>query len=195
LRSKKEKQDERCYYCRLAEAKANYHKLFQEFFKELEPLEDGQFWSLLKNTFVPEVLRAFVNKTPGYISTTAAHNLFCQPIKSSISFDTGLHFAATWRLKTKELYTPLFDIVENRGDDAYGDLLDSLPLLGHKFYERCLAGDFKNNKDFENEVKLTCKTEGFAKFILHGENYFAMHLWDKAEEFFVYKKSGEVFCL
>ena len=83
------------------------------------------------------------------------------------------------------LYQPLFDVVKDRGDDAYGDLLDALPLAGRDLVQKSLDREFGNCRQFEQTVGGVCQDcPQLAELILHGENYVAMSLLDAARDYF-----------
>jgi hypothetical protein len=75
--------------------------------------------------------------------------------------------------------------VQDRGDDAYGDLLDALPLAGREVIHEALASEYDNQEQFDAAVFVGCDgSKQLAKLILHGENYVAMALADAAQESF-----------
>jgi hypothetical protein len=103
------------------------------------------------------------------------------------TLDEAIQLAKTWRHVTRDLYDPLFDVVEGRSDDAYGDLLDALPLAGRDVVQKALDREFGNNIQFERAVCDVCQARGqgkMADLILHGENYVATALYDAASRFF-----------
>ncbi|MDP6717947.1 MAG: hypothetical protein QGF59_04820, partial [Pirellulaceae bacterium] len=124
----------------------------------------------------------------------AAGEFFRKPLANDFgkaptySLEEAISFAKSWQGWRGRLYEPLFDVVEDRGDDAYGDLLDALPLAGRDLVGKAQAGEFGNQQQFDAAV-----LEGYggndqlAKLILHGENYVAMSLCDGAQEYFAAK--------
>ena len=101
------------------------------------------------------------------------------------SLPEALQFAKRWRTLASELDDALSQVVEHRSGDAYGDLLDALPLAGHDVCTQALAGRFRDNRDLEDGVRLACQaTPGMTNFILRGENYVAMALYEAAREYY-----------
>jgi hypothetical protein len=179
--------------------------------ESIEPLEDGRFWDLLKH-YRSEVIQYVM--LYGRDTESAADEFFRKSTFGSMrgvdwNFDEAMAFIAAYEIKVKSLYQPLFDIVEGRGDDGYGDLLDSLPLAGRETYEKCLTRKFFDNEEFEDFVKHSAQTiitkhcsSGFQldtnkvvikfqKHILNGENYNRMKLREQAEKFFVHKVEND----
>jgi hypothetical protein len=189
------------------EAKAEYSKNFKIYLESLEPLSEKRFWEMT-DIYNLLILKGIIGESNAV--EKAAGELFRLPHadskkfrlggvrrKSPYTFEEALQFANDWSSYKDELYTPLFEIVENRSDDSYGDLLDNLPLLGPKFYARCLTKNFSNGTDFENAVGIVSQiaasgrgmntAASYQRFILHGENYNGMMLRDAAEEYFAYQ--------
>ena len=177
-------------------AQENYHVAFGDYFaNEVTSLPDDQFWQL-QQVFVREVVtfRFSYGRTNGI--DQAARELFRKPLASDFngrgtgevprySMHEAIQFAKTWRELTRRLYQPLFDVVEDRGDDAYGDLLDALPLSGRDVIEKSLAKEIGNCGQFEQAVRDVCKEcPQMAELILHGESYIASSLCDAAREYF-----------
>ncbi len=101
----------------------------------------------------------------------------------------AMQFANMWDSMSDKLYKPLFDIINDRGDDAYGDLLDALPLAGREVVERALKKEFANENELGAAIRTSVESfeDGKARIILRGENYFAMSLRDEARRRFVYE--------
>lgn len=182
------------------EVESNYNKAFDTYLKELPLLPIKRFWELLAK------YRGLVIERLGYAATEKAADEFfriphafgrhtpkgVRERRPAYTFDEAIAFANHYGTIDNELYQPLFDVVKGRGDDAYGDLLDSLTLLGPEFHQRCLDG-LRNNEAFEEAVALTiatvcpnAKIPQFAQFILRGENYNSMMLRDAARKFFAW---------
>lgn len=170
---------------------ANYAKAFRRHFHDsVTVLTDDRFWAL-QPVFRSEVCKFRFNYGRSNGVEQAARELFRKPLAGDFddsptyTLDEAVQFAKTWPSIQNRLYRPLFDVVQDRGDDAYGDLLDSLPLAGREVVEKAIAGDFANERQFESAVLEGCAgDETLAKFILHGENYAAMALADAARDAF-----------
>ena len=186
------------------DARSQYHKVFRHYFNDqVLPLSPQRFWQL-QPVFTEEVYRFRF----GYGRTNgveqAARELFRTPLANDFHGRDGqrvpsytlleaTQFARTWQELKRRLYTPLFDVVDGRGDDAYGDLLDALPLACRSVVEASLAGEFGNNRGFEKAVRDACASVEMPKMadlILRGENYVGMSLLDVGMEYFAVAGEG-----
>ena len=176
-------------------AQQAYHAAFRAFFDGLPALQDDRFWQL-QPLLVQEVgqFRFKYGRTNGV--EQAAQELFRKPLADNVaagsqggcgySLHEAVGFAKAWEGFRRRLYRPLFDVVEDRSDDGYGDLLDGLPLAGRQVVDGALAGEFGNHRQFEQAVESACQTTpGLAELILQGENYLAMHLFEAGQAAFV----------
>lgn len=214
----------------LRKAQEDYDRLMRNYGAAVEinkPLPEATFWRITE-TFRTLILQALVTKRPEPVHWAAdemfrlatynnAANWWETKLKMyTPSFFETLNYAFTYSQYRRECYR-LFDdikqVSENcgRGDDAFGDLVDGLPMLGHTFYKRMMAKKFY---DYPHFVKITRKTvagfvtdlgddyknvadeltKKFSRLILEGENYFGMTLEDAAKEWFprFYKETEEV---
>jgi len=177
-------------------AKDDYHQSFQRLLKSIKPLDNNRFWELLKHYRSEVVQYVLMYKR---CTEDAASEFFRKTTFGTMratctwNFDEALAFVVAYELKSKELYQPLFDIVEGRGDDGYGDLLDSLPLAGRETFDKCMGRKFFDNEEFEDFVKHalshgdTPVVVQLQQHVLHGENYNRMHLQEQAQKFFALK--------
>lgn len=180
----------------VAEAQKAYTLAFNAYYDTLEVLEDTRFWQIM-GWYREEVFTCTFGLKRN--NRDAAHELLRKALVShypNFTITEAMQFAKTYEAKVAAIYKPLFDTVEDRGDDGYGDLLDSLPLVGEELYLRCLDPIPFNgsNSQFEEAVKAACSDYRhdtphvcweFKKFVLQGENYNRMFLKDKCQEFFV----------
>jgi hypothetical protein len=170
---------------------ANYAKAFRRHFQEsVTVLADDRFWTL-QGVFRTEVCKFRFNCGGSNGVEQAAQELFRKPLAGDFDdnptymLEEAIQFAKTWPSIHNRLYRPLFDVVQDRGDDAYGDLLDALPLAGREVVEKAVGGGLANEQQFEAAVLEGCAAdERLATFILHGENYVAMSLADAARDAF-----------
>ena len=139
-------------------AEANYNTAFREHFdNHVNELPEDRFWEL-QAVFRGEVctFRFAYGRTNGV--EQAAREFFRKPLandfgnRPSYSLEEAISFAKSWQEWRRKLYRPLFDVVEGRGDDAYGDLLDALPLVGRDVIEEVLGGEFGNQRQFDAAV-------------------------------------------
>jgi hypothetical protein len=158
-------------------ADVTYHEGFRAYMDDLDCLNDDRFWDIL-NKF-----RSLLNRKR--LSTTlAVDELFRLANETDLvaqaeeyqerGIDVGdnnystletIRFAKTYRVKAAALYKPLFDVIEGRGDDSYGDLLDNLPLMGQDMYKQLIGNgeksNYGNHSVFESAVKDVILLEDF----------------------------------
>lgn len=105
---------------------------------------------------------------------------------SRYSFDEALQFARTWGEIVDRLYPALFSVVTGRSDDTFGDLIDSLPLLGRELVEQTVDGRFTKMSQLLRAISVKCQDVDLpAAFVVEGENYFAASLYEAARDYFV----------
>jgi len=146
---------------------------FRLHLDSLEDLDDNTFWSML-DEFKKEIDRTISSrmKDPTVNDANiklASHRFGCGYFFGGKGeYETLLRFVATYSRKKNKLYKPLFDVIQGFGDDSYGDILDSFPLLGRKRYEAALEGWIEGDSDAQYQ----------------GENYVEMGLESEAFKFF-----------
>jgi hypothetical protein len=194
-------------------ADVTYHEGFRAYMDDLDCLNDDRFWDIL-NKF-----RSLLNRK-GLSTTLAVDELFrlateTDAVATDAELSIGqsdstletIRFAKTYRVKAAALYKPLFDVIEGRGDDSYGDLLDNLPLMGQDMYKQLIGNgeksNYGNNSVFESAVKdvilieeenrhsrkllsLNALEDRMRKHILQGENYNGLRLAEQAERRFIF---------
>jgi hypothetical protein len=183
-------------YC---EAKEQFTRAFRDYFaNRATELPEDRFWEL-QAVFQRDVctFRFGYKRSNGV--EQAAGEFFRKPLAGDFgkapnySLEEAISFAKSWSGWRGRLYQPLFGVVEGRGDDAYGDLLDALPLAGRDVICKALAREFGNQRQFEASVLAGCDgNDQLANLILHGENYVAMALADAAQEYFAAQRDGEM---
>jgi hypothetical protein len=99
-----------------------------------------------------------------------------------------VRFAKTYEEIKRRLYTPLFELVEDKGDDSYSDLIDNLPLLGQKIFNSVETKEYGNASLVRSKILQTALIQGkgftvFREFVWDGENYNAMSLRDAASKY------------
>lgn len=119
-----------------------------------------------------------------------------------ITFPTVLAYAHTYenyRHKAYKLVDAMKQIETGKGDDGFGDMMDSLPILGPKFFRRMEKMRFYNYKHFRHVIRETVRehvqalgdkytyyedkiVKKVSAMIIDGENYFGMTLEEKAKE-------------
>ena len=177
----------------LSEAKQAYEAAFRDHFvHEVTLLVADRFWEL-QSVLAREVRQFYFvyGRTNGI--EMAAEELCRKPLANdyhclgdgvvpSYSLEEAVRFAKHWEDLKRRLYQPLFDVVEDRSDDGYSDLLDALPLAGRDIAEKALAREFANHGQFERAVKKACPDDWLSGLILNGENYIGMRLYDAAKD-------------
>lgn len=178
-------------------AEREYHTAFQTYFdEEVQTLPGRRFWQLWAVFRAEAVHFRFQRNITNGIES-AANELFRKALAgdfqllcgrvtvASFTMAEAVQFAKSWRQLSRDLYEPLFDVVTGRGDDAYGDLLDALPLASRKVVMRALEHGYLNDRDLEEAVRSSCRVHPpMADLILHGENYVAASLFEAARQYF-----------
>jgi rubrerythrin len=190
-------------------AKAAFSRSMIRLEASLELLSDDEFWNML-----PRYRKAVLSSIVGGRDTEAsAHNFSCgMELRGEQKAAIYMRFAKTYENISARLYKPLFETVE-RGDDGYGDLLDSLPLAGRAFHEKAATGYFGNEEALAEGVReglreavtesLRCswskteptdeqiaeRLERAVSHIVNGENYNRMALSEKGREVFQWEMS------
>ena len=175
-------------------ARRIYEQAWKEQEAKIDSITEERFWDILP-LYRQEVIYFCLRL--GRKTEDAAWELcrkvLCEQIKdSNITVDEMVAFARKWDELKNKLYTPLFHIVKDRSDDAYGDLLDNLLLLGEDFFELTVDGQHAPH-NWESQaqqwVDVELKVEGsliaprtIRRFILRGENYHGMSLRDASKK-------------
>ncbi len=173
----------------LRAAKQDYLNAFRQYFaREVQILPDERFWQL-HAVFRKEVLTfCFAYRRTNGVEQ-AARELFRKPLAEDFaggarySLLEAVQFAKTWRQLSRRLAQPLYDVVQDRSDDGYDDLLDALPLAGQTVFQSALRQEFRSHDQFEQAVRQACCHSDLAELILRGENYVSMSLEDAAQEY------------
>lgn len=174
------------------QAETEYNTAFRQYLSdELSDLPDDRFWQL-QPALRQEVLRFRFSHARTNGVEQAAREFFRKPLAGDFSgveytMEDAIRFAKTWRSVSRRLYEPLFDVVKDRGDDAYGDLLDAVPLAGREVVEKSIRREFGNHEQFDAAVLNGCDGDQRpCELILRGENYVGMSLADAAREYFAF---------
>lgn len=180
-------------------AQESYHTAFRDHFaNDIEALMDERFWQL-HTVFLREVVLYRIAYGRSHGIGQAAEELFRKPLAGDFrgygesgadkplhySMTEAIQFAKSWQRLSRRLYEPLFNVVEDRSDDAYGDLLDALPLARREVAENSLGRMYGNGEQFEEAVRDACGGHPeLAQLILRGENYVGMALQDAARDYY-----------
>jgi len=162
---------------------------------EVEPMPAKEFWEAL------ELLRT---KLWRYQTRWGwnLENALGSPMTNRLLAEkrTVLYrFMKKWKLVADSLREPLEAMdLEYRGDDSWGDLLDSSPLFGETICDQILKGAYKTEEELKAAFHTYCimKQDGknldmvrknadhMVRSVLNGENYFLTKMDDKALEVF-----------
>lgn len=171
-------------------AQEAYKKAFWAELRSLKPMPTEEFFVTV------EALAKVVEQDRKRGMGSAMHNFFCNNVYQSYGqcawpFD-DLSKPVAWELmarfhnKYEEVKSTLSKKCWElkgleRGDDGYGDLMDSLPLAGRAVVEGLLNDDIANYKQLEKALA----DHPLKDFILNGENYVEMKMEEKLEEAFL----------
>lgn len=185
-------------------AKKGFQATMRALEREIAPLGDDEFWPLVEK-YREQVLTGFRLHQE---SKAMAHNLLEEEEEGEARTLKLMAFAKAWGAKKGAAYRPLFDAIQDRGDDGYGDFLDSFPLVGREVYEKALTGCFANEAaledaarealrelvtaashsewrdDEENAEAAEKALTGLLSHVFNGENYHEMALKEKARDSF-----------
>jgi hypothetical protein len=183
----------------------------------LDVLPPDEFWPLV-HAYRMEVFQA---KRNGRDSKHAADCFRCHMHGDENVGLLLLRMSKTWSETRRPLYKALDKITSGRGDDSYGDLLDSMPYAGRDVYEKILSGHFANEGEIREAVrealrepvresmvsrwqpnvtdeKIEAGIDSAIKLIFSGENYNSMFLANEGKRAFVYdvaqERSPEQYC-
>jgi len=161
------------------EANDAYGKAFRKEVQSLKPMDTAEFWEVIP------ALTARVTKDRDV--DAAMHNLMCNAVYQSYGecptpFE-DLSQPIAWELmvrffnKYEEVKSTLSKKCQElrgleRGDDGYGDLMDSLPLAGEDVVNGLMSDDIATYKQLESAIT----SSALKKLVLHGENYICMKL-------------------
>jgi len=197
---------------RLAKAKSEAEKAWNDAYegtyKDAPLMEVDRFWACmayLQQEVVGFILR--LKRPTTHATDEFGRKCWCEqfPGKFHITPIEYVSFAKTYRALKDQLYQPLFEVVEGYGDDSYGDLLDTLPLLGRDFIKLILHGGFggegkRDHSSFCQSVASYVKSDWAIgsdwnkpfEWFMHGENYMSMSLQESASKYlFYYMKDAE----
>jgi hypothetical protein len=159
---------------------ARYNKVKQQFEFEVRayiwgvtPMDADEFWEHLES-FTKELRRRF-----HYVNNDAfrsgAHNTIISLKQTDPDPLAGWHVAASFIAAYRHMGDTLSNICwkmpdVDKGEDGYGDWMDSLPLAGRAVFDGIMNGDFATYKQVTQAVKKHCLKLD-ASLIMDGENY------------------------
>lgn len=148
-----------------------------------ELLDPDRFWDIW-DKFAATVGKCLELRGKREASKAACDELFRLQAVNELdaTFDELLQFINNWDAISSALHSVLWEVVEDKSDDGYGDLTDSLPLVGREGVAKLLNGDAKDNNDVKDII--TQQNDGMLDYIWNGENYFSMFLGDAAKKWY-----------
>lgn len=178
-------------------ASDDYHNAWIQATSNIERLPVDRFWAILEY-WKKEIIYLGRHDVSKYACDELFRRCICDQLEVDgvkVTFDELMSFIENYEAVTSALHNHLFYIVEGKGDDSYGDMCDSLPLIGREAVKQLLeleAGDdFEERYDNASVEKIIRANRGkheekaWYNFIWHGENYFRMFLGDEAERRYV----------
>lgn len=163
-----------------SEANEAYEKAFRSELRSLRPMDTEEFWETLP--FLAE------NVETDRSVDSAMHNFMCNVVYQSygehpacfgeLSEYNRWELACRFHNKYEEIVSTLSKKCWEmkgleRGDDGYGDLMDSLPLAGREVVDGIMNDDIANYKQLQKALAAHPKR---GEYILNGENYIASSL-------------------
>ena len=184
-----------------AKDKANteYHETWLQATANVERLDVNRFWAILE-LWKSSILNLDRHDVSKYACDELFRQCICDDLivrgKSlaqgggKVTFDELVRFIENYEAITAALHDYLFDVVEGKGDDSYGDLCDGLPLIGREGVKLLLSMDnnHENNPAVEGIIRDNCgkhDADKWTDMIWNGENYWRMFLGDEAERRYV----------
>lgn len=184
-------------------AQEAYDDAFNRFESESGLMEDAKFWKVVDYFRNNGIDLRFDWELMKHSTEEFARKVRCGYKEvSMIKVEDLILFFKTYCEKVGNLYKPLFGIVKNRGDDAYGDLLDTFPLLGEDMYNKAINKKFRDNDHMEAEIcnkvnnLLPNAASGYPTasdgkklvyIFTEGENYFQTSLGNSIKEALMYE--------
>ena len=171
-------------------AQAKFDTEFRQFAGGVPPLAPEHFWPMVEQ-FRKTLLRTMTYRKETAVEVTASE--FLRELSMQKNLAAGIHFALSWdgyvtkahRAGNKAPFS------WERGDDGYGDLMDSLPILGQDVFDSLEARRFNTLDEFNDRIELLCPANCLNSvlkdMVLNGENYFGMSLREAAQKWVVFE--------
>lgn len=176
----------------LRKAEGQYEKAFYHWAQTVPTLAPEHFWRGI------DTLRTIWGECKFDPERAANEYLRIASIEGQEQLAAAIHFCVSYRRYAEGMSGACEHLTEGweRGDDSFGDLMDSLPMAGEQVYVEIKRGDFFSEDEDGNEtvniddLERRVRLENFkdlrlvraADKILHGENYWASTLEQAATE-------------
>lgn len=168
---------------RLAEGR--YEGAFDRWSQSVPTLDTEHFWRE-----IDRIRSIWSERDSNDSEWTADEYLRQAAVEGEERLAAAVHFCVSYRRYVESLRSRCEHITDGweRGDDGFGDLMDSLPMAGESVYVRVKGGDFwdedgddtVNLDDLESSVKSAAPK--VAERIINGENYWASTLEKAAQD-------------
>lgn len=169
----------------LRKAEGQYETAFDHWAQTVPTLAPEHFWKEVQS------LRLIWSRS---LDAERAANEYLRiaAVEGEEQLAAAVHFCVSYRRYAEGMRGACEHITLGweRGDDGFGDLMDSLPMAGEQVYVEVKSGDFFGDDDEGNEIVYIGELENrvreivpdVADRIIHGENYWASTLEQAAAE-------------
>jgi hypothetical protein len=155
------------------EAHSELETAFQTLMDTVEPFD-------LKDPMMWKTVALLTKKIYHSDNKKNVDGFFCDLYRNKeIHMIHALRMMKTHSQLRIDLYDALDDVATGRGDDGYGDLLDSFFLAGPTVVQAALNKEIGDNTEM-SEMVVASLGEKLGKFVLNGENYFRMFMEEEA---------------
>ena len=165
------------------QAEERYSHAFYSWVNGVATLKPGLFWREIRR--LRSIWEELRGRDPAEVADEYLRQAQCE---SEERFAEAVHFAVSYRRCSAALSKACGKVLKGweRGDDSFGDLMDSLPMAGRDVFKRIKKGDFFVVDEVVNLEELEAAVHSaapkVAELILNGENYWASNLEEKARK-------------
>jgi len=169
----------------LRKAEGRYDTAFDHWAQTVPTLAPEYFWRVIGT------LRTIWEECKFDPERAADEYLRRASIAGENELAAAIHFCVSYRRYAEGMRGACEHITQGweRGDDSFGDLMDSLPMAGEQVYVEVKSGDFFGYNGMDDivlindlESRVGEAVPNAADKILHGENYWASTLEQAAQE-------------
>jgi len=182
----------------LADAKQACEEAFRKVYNDAPLMEADDFWKFME--VVSAEIRCFrfgYGRTNGVKqgAEEVGRQIWCDQLPKGCDFSAEQYvsFTKTYSELDTQLSKALWDVVTDYGDDGYGDLIDTLPLLGRGFCKKILAGEWEkgDHKKFiaalQDEAKRweyerNPRLPAIQRFFVRSEEFVQLALSEAAQQ-------------
>lgn len=178
-----------------AKAESNYEKAWRRARTDTPRLDVDRFWDIMEY-FREKVLYDRYDASK-YATDELFRRCICDQLEvngTKVTFDELVMFLENYNAVEAALRDALWEVVTDKSDDSYGDLCDSLPIVGREGVAKLLSAspDFgHDNNTVISVIDESCPKDfdpaKWRKFIWDGENYFEMMFEEAAQTRYVHE--------